>query len=263
MKFSYPGSIGEVLQGRVKGKDILVSFPVNLFTQVELVDKALDDDNYKAKEFLKNLLSAWGIEQKVHFKIKSSIPKGKGFASSTADLCALYHCLLKKFIKAYNQEELIKELVKIEPTDSIIFNRACAFEYKNGGYYEELGEYLEFYVWVFEGEKEVDTIEFNKSIKTPLADVSDLFDELKVAINNKDIKTLAQISTESIIRNQNRLFYPILDDCMRICKERGGLGLIGAHSGNMVGIIFESPVYLDINFKGYKSYLLKTLKKAF
>lgn len=263
MKFKYPGSIGEILQGRVKDKDILVSFPVNLFTYVELIDDLFDDGNYKAKNFSKNLLISWDIEEEVYFKINSTIPKGKGFASSTADLCALYHCLLKKFNKEYNQEELIRETIKIEPTDSIIFNKACAFDYKNGEYYEELGEYFEFYVWVFEGEKEIDTVEFNKNVKISLANVSDLFDELKVAIKNKDIRTLAQISTESIIRNQQRLPYPILDDCLWLSRKKGGLGLIGAHSGNMLGIVFEKPVYLDVNFQGYKSYLLKTLKKAF
>lgn len=260
-EFKYPGSVGEVLQGKVKGMDILVSFPINLYSHVKLTSEANKNGNYKSQRFLENILKRWGMGEKIGFEINSEIPIGKGFASSTADLCALYHCILSYFRRKYNIEELIEETIKIEPTDSIIFKRATAFEYKNGKYYEELGEYFEFDILVFEGREGIDTIKFNSEVKKDLADVDDLYEKLKVAICKRDLKLLAEVSTNSIIRNQQRLKYDILDDCLSIMKKTNGLGIIGAHSGNMLGIIYESKREIEHEIEGYKKYWVKTIEK--
>jgi len=270
VNFYYPGSIGEVLQGKVKGRDMLVSFPVNLYTCVEVFkekfeEKEVEKENIKSYTFLNNILRRWKLEgkEKLGLKITSQIPKGKGFASSTADLCALYHCLVRYFNRKFDIKELIEEAIRIEPTDSIVFNKATLFDYKSGQYFEILGDYMEFYVYVFEGLEEVDTINFNLSVKEPLAEVDDLFQLLKNSIKNKDVKLLAQVSTESIKRNQKRLYYPILDEVISIMRKTGGFGIIGGHSGNFLGIIYDSKVDLDIRLEGYKSYLVETLTKIY
>lgn len=267
----YPGSIGEIIQGNYNGIDILMSCPINLFTKVRVfqcnsVKKGLHP---KAIMLLENLLKKWNLQEyinKLHIEIQSNIPKGKGFASSTADLCGTYHSLIKLFNREFNEDELINECIKIEPTDSIIFNKMTIFDYKSGTFKDCVGDYLEFYLLVFEGKNIVNTVEFNKKVSIPLSSIDDIIDDLKDGIRQKDIKKIAQVSTESIIRNQNRLKYDILSEVIRQKDITGGLGIIGAHSGDLMAIIFddlenaERALKKTNLLKGYKSYILKSIQ---
>lgn len=255
----YPGSIGEIVQGNYKGKDILLSFPINLYTEVRIVERIFPERKYKnpkAAAFMNSLLHRWNFANyyyNLDIEINSKIPRGKGFASSTADLCALYYALLKLFRKEFNQRELIDECIRIEPTDSIIFNRATLFEYKNGKYYETVGDYLEFYILVFEGSRVIDTLEFNNRILPMLAHIDDLIPELIRGIRGKSVEKIAQVATESIMRNRHRLKYEYFEDIMTISDKSGGLGIVGAHSGDCLGIIYDDLERLKYVKKLYNS----------
>lgn len=241
----YPGSFGEILQGKVKNRDLLLSCPVNLYTEVKIFEcnnplkkKYLK----KSAEFLYNILKAWGEEDyynNIDIEITSQIPYGKGLASSTADLCGVYYALLKMFKKEFNQNELMENCIKIEPTDSIIFKDMTLFDYKKGFYKEAIGSYMNYNILAFEGSKVVNTVEFNNSNLSDLSDVEDLLHVIKEAVEEKNLEKLAFVSTESIIRNQKRLYYDFLQKVLEINKNTSGLGVIGAHSGNVLGIIFD------------------------
>lgn len=268
ISFFYPGSAGEILQGKVQGRDVLVSFPVNLYTRVEIFEGRFSgsevEEYAKSFMFFKNILKRWGVDGgNLCFKINSKIPKGKGFASSTADLCALYHCLVRYFRRKFDITELVEEALRIEPTDSIVFNRATLFDYKNGKYYKILGDYIKFFIYVFEGQEEVDTIKFNLSVKEPLAEVDDLVPVLVRGIEDKDIRKISFVSTESIKRNQRRLYYPVLQEVESMMKKTGGLGIIGGHSGNFLGIIYDKKLDLDIKIEGFKNYWVNTLSRIY
>lgn len=267
----YPGSIGEIIQGKYNGIDILMSCPINLFTKVRVFecDSVKKGLNPKSIMLLENLLKKWDLQEyinKLDIEIKSNIPKGKGFASSTADLCGTYHSLIKLFNREFHEEELMRECTKIEPTDSIIFNKMTIFDYKNGSFKECIGDYLEFYLLVFEGQNAVNTVEFNKKVSAPLSSIDDIIDDLKDGIRQKDIKKIAQASTESIIRNQNRLKYDILWDIIGLKDITGGLGIVGAHSGDLMAVIYddlekaERALNKTKASKGYKRYILKSVK---
>lgn len=268
----YPGSLGELIQGNLRGKDILISCPINLYTNVKVFESNHPESKYKNKKtakFLKNILKRWDFDKynnTLDINIFSQIPTGKGFASSTADLCALYKALLKLFKRKYNQQELIEECIAIEPTDSIIFKEMTLFDYKYGSFYENIGSYVEFNLLVFEGTTMVDTIEFNKKLLPPHKDIGDLLPILKNGILERDIKKIGAAATESIKRNQHRLRYDFLEDILNISSKNGGLGVVGAHSGNCIGIIFDDIEKMK-NLKEYnnlknmfKIYALKTIE---
>jgi L-threonine kinase len=271
----YPGSIGEIIQGRLENRDTLLSCPVNIYTKVHIYEcnsPALKQVYPKSSLLLENLLSKWGYKQYIDnldIEINSQIPSGKGFASSTADLCAVYHSLLKLFHREYDEEELIEECIRIEPTDSIIFNKMTLFEYKTGSYSEAIGDYIEFHILVFEGSNIVDTLEFNSRNIPPLSRIDDIAGLLKQGIKSGNVKKIALATTESIIRNQHRLKYDILNEVMKYSIITSGLGILGAHSGDLLGIIYdnmEDAARAAKNapcIRGYKSYALKTLKRAF
>ncbi|MBP2032556.1 L-threonine kinase [Clostridium algifaecis] len=260
----YPGSFGEVIQGRVKNKELLASFPVNIYTEVKLFECIWNEEHKKssslkkAYKFMYNLLKHWGYGEyysNLFIDVRSQIPVGKGMASSTADLCALYYCLLKMFKRKFDEKELLKCCISVEPTDSILFSKMTLFDYKNGEYIECLGEYMDFNILAFEGNRVIDTVKFNKENQKQPGQVDDLIPDLKQAIVKKDLAELAGVSTESILRNQNRLYYSFFKSIIEICRTTGGLGIIGAHSGDVLGIIYDDREKL--NFAERKTHIDK------
>ncbi len=269
----YPGSFGEVLQGSVEHRDVLLSCPVNIYTNVKILESTSSKNKFKwekAATFLSNILTKWDYKSYIDnldIDIISNIPYGKGMASSTADLCGVYYCLLKMFNKKFNQEELIEQCIKIEPTDSIIFNEMTIFDYKKGTYKENIGSYFKYNILAFEGKKTVNTVEFNNKKLPTLSKVDDLSQVLREAIKEKNLKKLAYVSTESIIRNQKRLYYDWVQHIMNIKDETSGLGIMGAHSGNVLGIIYDDDekfnyaVEFAKKLRGYKIYPVQTLDR--
>lgn len=268
----YPGSCGEIIQGNLEGRDMLVSCPVNLYTTVKVVEckHPVHRHKYrKSSSLLVNILRRWGygsLSDSFDIDIHSSIPVGKGFAGSTADLCGVYISLLKLFNKKYNITEVIEEFIKIEPTDSIIFGEMTLFDYKQGKSYEYLGPYKKFYILAFEGKRKIDTISFNKRKLPPLSPMNDTLDLLKDGIQTSDISKIALSSTLSIKRNFSRLFYDIYELVEDIMKNTGGLGIIGGHSGDVLGIIYDdrerflyAQKYGNL-IPGYLPHCLETLK---
>ncbi|WDC84922.1 kinase [Caloramator sp. mosi_1] len=197
------GSLGEILQGNFRGVDVLCSFPVNLYTRIYLKkDGYYTSDYVKTSNFIEEILKIWGKKENLSFNIESNIPKMKGFASSTADILAAYIAMIKRYKREFKIDELVKTALKIEPTDSIIFNRATLFDYRFGQYRKTIGDYFKFYCICFEGEEGVDTLSFNNSVKVPLEPIDDLVPILVEAIEDECVEKLAYVSTQSILRNQ-------------------------------------------------------------
>jgi len=271
---SYPGSFGEVLQGKVYDKDMLLSCPINIYTTVKLFESKNSHKKskwVKADKFLYNVLRSWNYEKyydSLDLEIYSNIPSGKGMASSTADLCAAYYSLLKMFKKNFTEDDLIRQCINIEPTDSIIFREMTLFDYKRGTYREKIGDYISYNILAFEGEKNINTLEFNNKRLPELSDATDLFTILKEGLLENNIEKLSYASEESIKRNQNRLSYPWIKNIENIKKCTSGHGIIGAHSGNVLGIIYEDEEKLRSAFKFvnkenyYKVYAVKTLENV-
>lgn len=268
---NYPGSFGEILQGKVNDRDLLLSCPVDIYTKVKIFESNNIDKKYNNKKsaaFLSNILELWGYgkyDSTIDIEIDSKIPYGKGLASSTADLCGVYYCLLKMFNKEFNEVELMEQCIKIEPTDSIIFKEMTLFDYKKGLYRKQMGKYIAYNILAFEGNKVVDTVEFNSKNLIPLSDVDDLIPTLKEGIKEKSLEKISYVSTESIIRNQKRLYYDFLDKILDIKNKTKGLGIMGAHSGNVLGIIYEDEEKLNYakeffqNVTECKVYSVKSL----
>ncbi|AGK96215.1 kinase involved in propanediol utilization [Clostridium pasteurianum] len=270
----YPGSVGEIVQGNMRGLDVLASCPINLYTKVRVFEDSCayrQHGNYKTNKFMINILKAWGYEEFgkiLKINVNSHIPIGKGFASSTADLCALYNALLKLFNRKFSERELVKECLRIEPTDSIIFEKMTLFDYKRGTFKKTIGNYMEFYVVIFEGRNKINTIEFNKKTLPAHGDISDLIPILIEGVRERNLEKLAFCSTESIIRNQHRLKYDFLDKVLYIMKDIGGIGILGAHSGNCLGIILDDLEKLKYyrnhsnrrELNEYSTYLVKAIK---
>ena len=86
---SSPGSCGEFIQGYAEGSSFMVTCPIDRFSYAfsgfEGDGETLPPKAYSAVE---KTMAYLGEEKRVPLKLKSHILKGKGMASSTADISA-------------------------------------------------------------------------------------------------------------------------------------------------------------------------------
>lgn len=62
------------------------------------------------------------------------------------------------------------------------------FDYKKGSFKEELGPYIKFYILVFEGNRIINTLDFNNKNLKKMSSIEDLIPDLKESIEKRNIK---------------------------------------------------------------------------
>lgn len=269
----HPGSCGELIQGNIQGMDMLLSFPVDLFTTVRLYECKNPKNRHrfsKSSALLSNLLERWGygwLDGQLDLEIRSDIPQGKGFASSTADLCGVYISLLKLLGREYDTREAAEEFIRIEPTDSIIFREMTLFDYKEGKRSSSIGQYRKFSILAFEGSRIVDTQEFNRRKLPSLGCLDDVMPQVMLAAQSGNIRELAGTASMSIERNMGRVNYEVYGAVEELRRKTGGLGIVGGHSGDLLGIMYDdrdrflyAARYKD-TIPGYKAHMIETLRR--
>ena len=111
---------------------------------------------------------------------------------------------------------------------------------KKGILKERLGPYIKFYILVLEGNRIINTIDFNNRNLKKMASIEELIPDLKESIKRRNIKNISKISEESIKRNFNRLSYDYFNMVDKYKNKTGGLGIIGCHSGDALGIVYDN-----------------------
>lgn len=163
-----PGSCGELIQGFYGGNEMLISYPVNIFSDVEIKYGSMKDSiiNIKGMMAVKNFFKFFNIPDKeienLKITVGNGIPIGKGMASSTADIAGIIFGLSKYFDFDISSELLSKFCIDIEPTDSIIFEKISLFDHINGILVEDYDWKLDFKVLCLEPDQKIDTVDFRK-----------------------------------------------------------------------------------------------------
>src|SRR5690348_2951869 len=97
------GSFGELLQGALPEQGpFLVTLPIELRARVRFVvhESARElhvfpESSWKAQRLAEALLRRYSLPERGELTLESEIPRGKGLASSTADLVATYRALAR------------------------------------------------------------------------------------------------------------------------------------------------------------------------
>lgn len=245
-----PGSCGELIQGMIDGINFHVTCPVNLFSEVcvsisKNSDIICDKSYHKAITAMKKTLkyySANNFGGKI--RINSSIPAGKGMASSTADISGVIISTALSLNETINEEETAKIALSIEPSDGVMFKGICMFDHKFGKIHEYLGNIPENKILILDLGGTVDTLEFNnKDFLSILKENEDKINKavkiLKNGILEKDLQRVCEASTASAILNQKILYKQNLPKIINFSLNNGALGINIAHSGTVIGIIFN------------------------
>ncbi len=249
---SSPGSCGEFIQGYMAGASFMVTCPIDRYSVAvvdERAEEPLPEKAQRAAEAAAAYLGEKADNLPVH--LISSIPKGKGLASSTADISAVAQAVALHFGRQLSPEEIARIALSIEPSDATFFPGVVQFDYREGKLIRPLGQCPAMDILIFDCGGEVDTMAFNsrsdlislqKKSEKEIARALALFEQ---GIARQSIEDIGEAATISAFCNQKILYKKQLEAFHRIGLSRGGQGVICAHSGTVLGLILPPGTDAD------------------
>jgi len=244
-----PGSCGELIQGIINGRELLVPYPIDLYSMITIraAKTALSANfhsmpYYKLRQAIIATLKHLEIPLQEAFELEiirhSFLPVGKGLSSSTADIGAAILAVSTFFDRKISLGEITAIAAGIEPTDGIFYDGLVLFDPSKGQVIENLGPVPPLKVLVLEGVGYVDTVWFHRQ-RPRMALVDRAYDLLRRSLSKGDWKGIGQAAIFSAISHQAVLPKPHLKEIIDIALKAGAYGINVAHSGTAVGIILD------------------------
>lgn len=270
------GTFGELLQGALQNNDdhFLVTLPIQKFSTARFTPDATTAritvspaHKTKSQKLAQKLLQHYGCEVGGHLTIESELPEGKGLASSSADMVATVRALEVTLGHAIPTELVLATLRTIEPTDGVMYHEFVTFFHRKVELVRRLGFPSSLKVVAIDAGGQVDTIEYNKHnyqfTDEECAEYADLLASLESAIRLNDLQQLGRITTRSAILNQKRNPNPYLDRVLEIGQETGALGVVVAHSGPCVGLLFPNELASERQIADARFFLAELTEQVF
>ncbi len=244
-----PGSCGELVQGTCAGGNFLVSCPVNWYSRADVSIRTSQVDSFspgrqKAYQAVRKLIDLYGYaDYGVTLDVVSTLPIGKGMASSTADLAA--GCFAAAAALKINPDikEITRIALAIEPSDAIFFPGVALFDHVQGARYQDLGRAIPLGIIALDFGGVVDTLAFNSRGDLHLQNSSNedttnrALELIKKGILRKDPVLLGRGASLSALANQGILHKPGLEELIDFAISRGAYGVNVAHSGTVAGVL--------------------------
>lgn len=242
-----PGSCGELLQGTWRGKPLLVTCPIDRYSQVTIEVGERESLPLKAEQMARLASDFYQVSlDGLKIQLQSELPIGKGMSSSSADTAAVGAAIGLWGGKEIDPQKLLELCQKIEPTDGTFFEGILYLDHIDGEYVGSLPHPPKMKIQIFDCGGEVDTIHFNErkdlcdlnSKKEPA--IEKAFISLQEALEKGDQKKLAQSATFSALAHQEILPKPNLEEIISQLEEWGALGITVAHSGTVIGVLWST-----------------------
>lgn len=244
-----PGSCGELVQGTRGGTNFLVSCPVNWYSRVTVrlgpsLEDAFPANRSKTYQGVRKMLDIKGFSSYgAVLEVVSSIPVGKGMASSTADLAAGCFAAAAAIKVRPDPHEIAAIALAVEPSDATFFPGIVLFDHVHGMLYKELGNSLPLGILALDFGGVVDTLDFNQRQDLPLRNKSNecvvekALDLVQTGLARRDPALLGKGATLSALANQKILPKPRLEELIAFSARHGAYGVNVAHSGTVAGVL--------------------------
>lgn len=254
------GTFGELLQGvGTDNQDFLVTLPIARFSTALFLSApshstliVSPSKKYKAERLATLILQYYDLPAGGILELESTIPVGKGLASSSADLVATARALDDCFELHMSAEQMQAFLRQVEPTDGVMYDGVVAFYHRNVALCKHLGYLPELVIVSIDEGGEVDTLEFNKQPKPFLEhekkEYDWLLEKITYAINEQDLRAIGEVAQRSAILNQRLHKKHYLEQVIEICQKVDGFGVVAAHSGPCLGILL-SPEHARFQYQ--------------
>ncbi|MBI3688106.1 MAG: kinase [Actinobacteria bacterium] len=253
------GTFGELVQGVLPGAggDFLVTLPIARWTVATFqLDPGAGGvqvhprHKVKAQRITEMLLELLGGPAGGVLTIESSLPEGKGLASSSADLVAAARAVGNALGADLPPDRIEHLLRQIEPTDGVLYPGIVAFDHRAVRLRTHLGSLPTMTIIGLDEGGMVDTIAFNQ-LDRPFSaadrrEYRVLLERMADAVARRDLATAGAIATRSAELNQTLSPKRTLAAVLDICRDIGALGVVATHSGTMLGLLLDvhDPDYL-------------------
>lgn len=251
-----PGSMGELVQGLREGREVLISLPIDRYSEMEVIwqeeERKTEKNNlWKSEKALRIALGEWRMEHlagQITFRRLREIPSGKGLASSTADIAALLGALARFLGRPIREEEIARIALQVEPTDSVFFSELSIFDHLRGEIRLSLPlpRYLGVVVVELPGEREtlaVDRKKLRENWEKHRREIEEAFRLVERGLEEGDLSLVGRGATLSGQIMQEVEKEDLWNKMVSISREIGALGVNRAHTGRAVGILFDRRVY--------------------
>lgn len=182
-----------------------------------------------------------------HLAVDSNIPIGRGMGSSTADVLASILAVLNWLEIDAASDEVMQLAVSAETAcDSSFFTQqAVLFAHRDGVVMESFRRPLppiDFISIDTTPDVTVDTLDFEPARydQLEIETFRPLRSLLRTAIKNADARMLGRVATASARINERFLPKPRLKEIETIGARFGATGVQVAHSGTVVGLMFDA-----------------------
>jgi uncharacterized protein involved in propanediol utilization len=230
--------------------NVLVTFPVARWTIATFTHDAAAEDvlvrpksRTKAQRMARLTLRMLGLPTGGVLSLDSTLPTGKGMASSSADLVATARAVGAAVGRSLRPEQIENLAGAIEPTDGVMHVGIIAYDHRRAVVRGHLGTLPPLTIVGIDEGGEVDTVDFNSRDRSYCpADrwrYLALLEEMTRAVGCHDLSAVGQLASQSGLMNQSLCPKSTLDPVLEICREIGGLGVVVAHSGTMLGVLLD------------------------
>lgn len=271
-----PASCGEFVQGILDNKEYLSSYAIDMYSNVMIEEKIknINSGPAKSRRVIEEVFRFFNLPIKesknISLNIQSTIPIGKGMASSTADIGATIVATLQLINKDMSNEEISKLASVIEPTDSTYIEKNSIFNPLNGEVIKYLGNIRNSKVIILEPNRTLNTMKIRnidnyKELKFQNKEIiKESFELLEEGIRDNNLNIVGKACTLSSLANENIDKKLGLNEIIEISKNYGAYGVNIAHSGTVVGILIDENMN-DIKLinKLKESNLDKVYKKIY
>jgi uncharacterized protein involved in propanediol utilization len=245
-------SFGELLQGMLPdGGHFLVTLPIDLHSRARFTvspqTRELNvwpKDSWKALDGVTALLRRYGLPLQGQLRLESDIPRGKGLASSTADLIASCRAVARCHRLPLDLDVLETILRDIEPSDGLMHEGIVAYRHREGRLLARLGPVPGLTLVTIDEGGDIPTLTHNARrldySETERAEYAELLIRLRSALESHDVGMLGAVATRSALLNQRILPKRWLDTITIIARETHAAGVVAAHSGTYLGIMIDA-----------------------
>lgn len=247
-----PGVCGELAQGVMDGVHFLVTCPVDFYSRVKVdiysggPGVEAPEDCHKAAAAVRRTLSHLKNSKVLaRLTINNPIPRGKGMASSSADLAAAIAATGLALGQELTPDRIAQIALSIEPTDGIMIPGVALFDHRAGSIRESLGPPPPMEIVALDLGGTVDTVQFNmvdrfQRWQAVDEQTTEALRLLRQGIANQDPALVGQGASISAEASQNVLAKPRLAEVKEFAESVGAVGINVGHSGTIMGVLLDA-----------------------
>lgn len=224
-----PATCGELMQGNIAGQDFLVNCPIERYAKaavfaakepgfrlqkshhfskvkaaLDLLEDKIEHSDHRGKNLVQ--LTTLGRE----LRLDSDIPRGKGMASSSADIAAALAVACDIHHYTLSPRQISEIVAQVEPSDHVHLPGISQVDHLGGAVLDSLPTPADLSVIVVDCGGEVDTEEFDREharavYKEQQYQLICALEGLKRGLKQQDVDSIATAATISARINQKIL----------------------------------------------------------